>query len=221
MSEQKATDILLELIEKVELLTALVKAQDFNIKILSNKLQSTISKLEKLNNSTPKESPFKVEAADVTTENVDQELLMEMETSPKGFRKSSRHEVYTGKKPNPVLVKAPEPQIIVPMVEKESDEDFKEWNEDVVIPVTQRVLFPNGKSCFMAEVLVLTMDGQEVFKTKTNVAGKWNAPLKNGKYLIKIKKRESVSKSQMESSQTITVDGMFNPLELPDLKLSS
>jgi len=43
---RKATDIILNLESKVDILLSIVRSQDLNIKILSNKLNSIIEKLE-------------------------------------------------------------------------------------------------------------------------------------------------------------------------------
>lgn len=85
-----------------------------------------------------------------------------------------------------------------------------------VIPVIQRCVDKNSKAIFLADVeIVDMMTMQPVFKTRTNGAGKWQAPLGIGDYRVTIRKRESVTKEKIEAVQDIHVDGSVPKLELP------
>lgn len=85
-----------------------------------------------------------------------------------------------------------------------------------VIPVIQRCVDKNSKAIFLADVeIVDMMTMQPVFKTRTNGAGKWQAPLAIGDYRVTIRKRENVTKEKIEAVQDIHVDGSVPKLELP------
>lgn len=84
------------------------------------------------------------------------------------------------------------------------------------IPVVQRCVDKNSKAIFLADVEIVDMATmQPVFKTRTNGAGKWQAPLAIGSYRVTIRKRESVTKEKIEAVQDIHVDGSVSKLELP------
>ena len=84
------------------------------------------------------------------------------------------------------------------------------------IPVMQRCVDKNGKSIFLADVDIISLvDGQPVFKTRTNGTGKWMASLGIGTYRVTISKRASMNKEKLEAVQDIQVDGTQSPLELP------
>jgi hypothetical protein len=84
------------------------------------------------------------------------------------------------------------------------------------IPVMQRCVDKNSKAIFLADVEIVDMATmQPVFKTRTNGAGKWQAPLGIGSYRVTIRKRENVTKEKIEAVQDIHVDGSVPKLELP------
>jgi hypothetical protein len=84
------------------------------------------------------------------------------------------------------------------------------------IPVTQRCVDKNSKAIFLADVEIVDLSTmQPIFKTRTNGAGKWNAPLGIGSYRVTIRKRENVTKEKIEAVQDIHVDGSVSKMELP------
>jgi hypothetical protein len=267
MSEsRKASDILLDLESKIDILLSTIRAQDLNNKIISNKLNEVIVRLDKQNaapqkivveavqqplpkipNSSPldpeRNIPYKVESSLPET------------SSPQGFRRNSRPETYAGdkevklpvqvpqmpqtKQDSSKAVKAPpgrgvDNEMVFPQTSKPIDN--KKVTETAVtqplyiepqpipqaaqgqIPVTQRCVDKNGKAIFLANVEIIdVLTNQNIFKARTNGAGKWSASLAVGDYTIIIKKMESVAKTKIESTQNIHVDGLSNKLELPTL----
>lgn len=110
---RKATDILLELEQKLDVALSIIRAQDLNIKILSNKLNSVLQTLEK-QATVPQKimveavntarapamtvSPFQ-QGFDLDSERqipVSPEATLPLETEPKGFRRTSRPETFAG-----------------------------------------------------------------------------------------------------------------------------
>jgi hypothetical protein len=242
---RKATDVILDMESKIDILINLVRTQDLNIKILTNKLNVLNEKLDK-----PISAPqsIRIEAVDTTpiaVENkqvqVSPENAISMEKEPKGFRRTSRPETYAGdnsylKPPaknqeNTNSAKYPmqmpkhfEPEVIVPQqalkpIEINTNNSVKETQKMSGannISVIQRIVDKNGKSVFLADVEILTLeDKQTVTKTRTNGAGKWMASLPMGEYKVFIRKKEAVNKDKMEVIQEIKVDGTKSQVELP------
>lgn len=235
---RKATDVLLDLELKIDNLINLIKSQDLNIKLLSNKLNMLLEKPEQTskitveaigaysnNLETPDEKPMKVSS----------DFNMGIENQPVGFRRTSRPETYSGDndylekdiKVFPVQVpKIPEAEIIVntekPLnnIKESSTKNSLEASSPTInngVPVIQRVVDKNGKSVFLADVEINDSNGKLVSKTRTNGTGKWMASLAVGTYKIIIKKRESMTKEKLESIQTIDVTGAQTPFELQTL----
>lgn len=103
---RKASDVLLDLESKIDSLLSIIRSQDLNIKLLSNKLNTIMEKLDK----TPITSPqFKIEAvntASMFTEvpspehgravPISSEFKLPVEDKPQGFRRTSRPETFSG-----------------------------------------------------------------------------------------------------------------------------
>ena len=237
---RKATDILLELEAKVDMLLNYIKSQDLNIKILSNKLNSL---MEKGAQSPVPTSPYTVEAVaqnhfqpqpqleDDKQIPISSEFQLPMEPNPKGFRRTSRPETFSGDnamlpKPPPIThapVKAEVtvPQMAIqpkvePVVQPPQPTQPMPPPTGNSIPVVQRIVDKNGKSVFLADVEIYNSANMEsVAKVRTSGNGKWSAPLSVGKYRVVIRKRESLTKEKIEITQDITVDGTQSLLELP------
>lgn len=252
---RKATDVLLDLESKVDLLLSLIQSQDLNIKLLSNKLNSVIEKLDKPINSNQKitveavsyENNFSNENIDLSSDEsfnsdtknipVSTDFNLPVDSSPQGFRRTSRPETYSGdnmylnKEDNskifplqiPKIPDTPEIKLESNLKDKPSKAESKKVNKPTIqsnneiainVPVLQRVVDKNGKSIFLADVEIMNSSGESVVKTRTNGTGKWMASLPIGEYKVFIRKRESVTKEKMESIQSITVNGTQSPLEL-------
>lgn len=108
---RKATDVLLDLETKLETALNIIKAQDLNMKLLSNKLNMLIEKLDKQPNSfVPQKNMFSAEAVQTavppqfappppeaeTQVPVYSEYKIPIEEAPTGFRRTSRPETFAG-----------------------------------------------------------------------------------------------------------------------------
>jgi len=110
---RKATDVLLDLESKVTELLGIIRAQDLNIKVLSNKLNDVIGRLDKQPAGPPKIVVETVQApprANIVPSTFDQipagdptrnipvtaESKLPQAGAPQGFRRSSRPETYAG-----------------------------------------------------------------------------------------------------------------------------
>lgn len=106
---RKASDILLELEQKLDTALNIIRTQDLNIKILSNKLNSILEALEK-KTAEPKVMVEAVNTARVPVSPIQQmsqfdperqvpvvaEAKLPVEVEPKGFRRTSRPETFAG-----------------------------------------------------------------------------------------------------------------------------
>lgn len=103
---RKATDVLLDLESKIEILLQIIRSQDLNIKLLSNKLNLVIEKLEKQPISSSK---IMVEAVNTLTSpitnaapepekniTISSDFNIVSDSSPQGFRRTSRPETFAG-----------------------------------------------------------------------------------------------------------------------------
>lgn len=118
---RKASEVILDLEDKVNKLLGLVQSQDLNMKVLSNKLNTLMERLDKPT-TTPK---IMVEAVNTVPNSFNQvpppnsekalpissDFNLPLEDSPTGFRRTSRPETYAGDNSYlPVQPKTPEPR---------------------------------------------------------------------------------------------------------------
>src|SRR5665213_1846654 len=111
---RKATDVLLDIESKVDVLLGIVRSQDLVIKILSNKLSDTIARLDKQQSGSPR---ITVEAVQPPIQSIVPagftnipagdpernipfvaESRLTQTDSPDGFRRNSRPETYVQEK---------------------------------------------------------------------------------------------------------------------------
>lgn len=240
MEPRKATDVLLDLESKLDSLLEIVKSQDLNIKILSNKLNALLeiqrqpieNRTEPVENKLPTIEAIKQNHINDPERSImiSSEKSIQVESKPEGFRRTSRPETYSGD--NAFLNKAPPlsappkkekvMEIVVPNITKPvqetQQEQFVEYTEVNKIPLLQRVVDKNSKSIFLADVEIINLNTNEkVTKTRTNGAGKWGASLAPGQYRVIISKRDTETKEKIESCQDINVDGQMSPMNLPML----
>lgn len=237
---RKASDVLLELENSVANLTGLLQNQDMLLKVISNKLSELLSK--------PSIGPAPVNLPKVTVEAVNTQSLdleknilvspedtLPQETSPSGFRRTSRPETFSGD--NSYLNKAPPmkekeikyptqiprpsggAEVIVPEAvtqSKKTEPVAKKQNTGAAVPIKQRIVDASGKSVFLADVEIFNAEsGESASKTRTNGTGKWMASLPLGNYKVVVRKRDSLSKDTKEVVQNIQIDGSINQVELP------
>jgi hypothetical protein len=106
---RKATDVLLDLESKIETLLQVVRSQDLNIKLLSNKLNLVMEKIEKQPPAAPKimveavnslPTPTFSEVPEPAVEQknipVSSDFNIPTDNTPQGFRRTSRPETFSG-----------------------------------------------------------------------------------------------------------------------------
>ncbi len=212
--QRKATDILLEIESKLDKMMNVYKTLSFDIKILSNKLNSITNTNNNLHNDTKHLVEIK------------QEDTLPIEISPEVSRRTSRPENYSvsSADTNVVVPSSPVTKNVIANstndAENEDAYSFKEFkksepNLSSNVTIVQRIVDKNGKSLFLADVEVINpQDNSVKFKTRTNASGKWEAQVPPGNYNVMIKKREALTKGKIEVTQTINVDGNESLLNL-------
>lgn len=125
---KKASDILLELVSKVDIIAGTQQSHDLNMKVISNKLNEIMRTLEKLGSAPQK---ITVEAVNTFPQSPFQQMpvldperqvpisaddKLPLDNAPKGFRRTSRPETFEGdKKSKPQEPKLPQPKFPVQM----------------------------------------------------------------------------------------------------------
>jgi len=223
---RKATDVLLDLEQKMDLLINMFRTNDLNYKVLSNKLNQLFDLVDKLQKgNAPKFSIEAIESSPLMSQikpsekqiPIFAEATVPVDNNPVGFRRTSRPETFTDVPAAPKPIKT-EAEIIVskPIEHKEVREKPLITNSVNAVPVVQRIVDRNGKAIFLADVEVINpVNNEQLHKVRTNGAGKWMCSLVPGTYRVLINKRESLTKEKLESVQEIVVDGTKSPLELP------
>lgn len=189
-AERKATDILIDLENKIDDLVRRVNSQDLVLKaqlIRINKLVSLIENFEKPN----PEKIIKKEFSSPKLEAVSDSIIVA-----------------------PKLAVAVEENLIQ-QNKPEQQEEFKEYSE--TFNISQRVLDENSKVLYMAVVEVIDLNsGNKVTRTQTKANGKFILKLKPGNYRFKISKTKNLQTGRIESFEDITVVG---DIHLPDFIL--
>jgi hypothetical protein len=239
---RKATDVLLEMEAKMNTLIAENANMKFNISLISNKLTEIITALGKQQEIAPKftveavnKSPFRPNIA-LTPPDPERNIpifadpVNVIPTAPDGTpRRTSRVET----KPAPILSKnslgadgevifTDHPEATFPASAfnktQPPNETPAQTSQIKKIPVIQRCIDKNQKAIFLADVEVIDMNnGQSVYTTRTNGAGKWQASLPEGQYKIRIKKPVRGDEDKIESQQNVKIEGSGKALNLPDI----
>ena len=212
---RKASEIILSLESKVEQLIKLHQALDFNVKLISNKLNDIIAAV---NNAKPVSAPsFTVEAPKTIA--ITKENQLPIENAPIGFRRTSRPETFTPTSPGGAEIKLapikPEPPAEA-MAKEQIISTPSIKSSGSVISVQQRITDNSGKAVFLANIEIIDKQSKNVvFKGRTNGIGKYAASLPIGEYQVSIKKAKSLEKPEINELQNLIVDGAQNPLNLP------
>lgn len=200
MSEpRKASEVLLSLEEKINMLLKIMSSYDMSSKITLDRVNKMYLYIESLKNETEQEN--QAQHNESSTIDVSSATAIPMSESPVISKRSMRSE-------ESLAAIQPASQDLQPTPQKRSDSERK-------VPVMQRVSDQTGKDMFMAEVSIFDGDNKLVLKTKTNAAGKWQAYLKPAKYSVNIVKTDTETKKRFETLQDINVPDSSSPFTLP------
>ncbi len=215
MEAKKASEIIIDLDNKINAVLSILNSHDMIIKNISNKLNEIKKLLE-----TPQAPKYTMEAVDPPPKNIviSAEVSLPEEKFPKPNRRVTRPDLVADIKVAKPTEDVAEIVVNLPDTSVPVMDSPVNLNQNL-IPVYQRVINTQGKSQFMADVEVLDASLASIFKGRTNGVGKWQASLPVGKYKVNIRKIDALTKNRLESSEVVIVDGTKSPLELGSVTL--
>lgn len=232
-SPRKASDVVIDLEQKVDLLTKLVYGNDLHSKLMLDRLNRIASSLEELvrlgrgTSGPANQQTNQVEArtgSGPTRPSFVPASLGDQEGDFPSFRPQTEGDVSS------VLIHREEPGFSM-SVEKEPvgirrtarPESYTEQSQNKKLtPVFQKVFDQTGnKMIFMADVEIYRAEDHSLaLKTRTTAAGKWQAPLPSGAYVVSIMKRENAGRKRLEYEKMFEVSESDSPIELEAAKLA-
>ncbi len=240
---RKATEVLIELENKIDILLGIIRNQDLQMKVMSNKLTELLNRkqieapkitMEAVNTMPINMAPPQMQLDPERNIMISPEDGLPMEEKPSGFRRTSRPETFAGD--DAYLNKNNQSQFTMRMPKVDSKEAEITVNTNIsnkqpqpqrggeklpiqqqhTIPIIQRIVDGKGKSVFLADINIVDLTtNQSIFKTRTNGTGKWQASLPIGEYHITINKMESLNKTKIEAAQDVRIDGSQSQISLP------
>lgn len=238
MSEEprKASEILLGLEDRLHKIEAKLNLYNLTLSMILGKVNSIST------NSTPEE-PIATDPSSADPVKIEAGFPLQAETNFPGTRRITRPNNMGNKAANAniefkdyIAQRAADKAAGVIPVKQElsaakTDNNFKDFldkkkqsnvidvKQERKIPVTQRVQDNNKKDVFMAEV-VISNNGNQILKTKTNAMGKWQAQLPIGNYSVKITKMDAASQKKIESESEIVVPNSNSTVVLSTLVIN-
>ena len=228
MADRKASTAILEMEIKLNRLAGLVQNTDNNVKLILDRL----NRITELLNKQP------IINIPKTIQQVPEQSVPE-QPSESFLRRTAALQKLRER------AQQPEEEVTHPAMKAEpktyddfgiDDEGNRELEESVVptgrrrdqrippapqktgkLPVSQQLLFPDGKPLFLANIEIFDDKGLLIKQTKTNAKGRWIAPLISGYYTIQVHKKNSQDKKQVINMryQIEVPPGDGQPLELP------
>lgn len=232
MGEQRsATEVLLEIEQKVEYLIKQLASTDLNIKILSNKINNlsqgqlvapvaAATTVQNTNQQFSNTNIFNQPNVPLGQVKIDPEQQLPITDSVVGQRRTSRDASF-GVVAEPVVQRQSNQQSLLPSppqqqpqpvaqataLDSSKPQNSVDKSHQLKVPVSQRIVNEKGKAIFLANITISDEKGNVVENGKrTSANGKWNALLSPGRYKV------SIVKNKVESLQDITVGNQ--PLEL-------
>lgn len=206
--QRKATDILLAIESKMEVLQKLVHNQDMLLKITADKTNKIFTYITELQQEYKQTQEEQVQEEEPGIMHISNEHQIVEAKEQVGQRRIDR--VGSQPSPQPILAIPNQSNQPSPIETVQATQ-----NGDKKVPVIQRIADQTSKDIFMANVIILDHNGKEVHKTKTNAVGKWQAILKPGNYTVNINKTDTTTKKILQSSQNIIVNNSNSTITLP------
>lgn len=230
-----ATEVLEEIKLMVERLTQASNNQDFLYKTLYNKIieidekiDTVLSKIGNTNTSNITNAPQPMKS-------------IMPGIKPGVFLNKSQENKTSQNFTSPPLEETQHTSVF----SEKDEEDFKEWKQEALeepsemigkrrdarhipidttkrlIPVQQKLLLPDGKVLSVASVEIFDTDLNFVKAIKTSVAGKWTNALYPGSYILKIGKKGTATRSEIDEEINITITNSEEPIQLPPYVIGS
>lgn len=204
VEEKKITEIIQEIKSEVTEVLAYIKNINFKYDLILDRLNKLVA------GATSKSI-----APSIPTEVETSELIFPEYQSP--FENTSNLK----SKIQLALEQAQKDQELEDQVSKEIHQDGKRRNlrqhaesQMRQIPTQQRIIYPDQKPVYMANVEIFDINSKLVKQTKTNQVGKWLASLASGEYQIKISKAGGPLKPKVEMEYRILIPNQDSAVDL-------
>lgn len=192
--QRKATDILLDMEERLNIALKMISNLDMNMKIVVNRLnqQSNIQPGQ----TQPVQFQTPISNLPSLPQPEDKQVI---ETSPEDIVGLSEKPIKSARSPRSSV-----------------DTNNIEVKSGKKVPVQQRLVDQNGKDLFLAELQIMDVEKKNLIaKVRTNAAGKWQAALQPGRYSIQIVKTDSSTKKKYEATNDVNIPNIDAVFTLP------
>lgn len=214
---KKASELLLEIDEKINRIVQITSLYDHNIKMILSKVNTDHALLQliaaKLGLEEENQQINNLKNPNVVS--IPAGIPIEVATEIKGQRRTNRPTVSEQSTTIFPEYQSPEP----PPQQELADQAKKTSTVERKIPVVQRIQ-RNNKDVFMADVKIFA-GNEQIFKGRSNATGKYQCLLAPGKYVVKVSKTDPTTKQLIEQGQEITVPLSEGAFTLPNFVLKS
>lgn len=208
---RKASDVLLELEEKVDRIVQITALYDHNIKLILSKANAAHTLLQQVATKLGLEEHQQLNALKNSNAiSIPAGVPIEVATENKGQRRTTRPTV------------SEQPPTVFPEHQAQPTEQMKKsatTPPERKIPVVQRIQ-RNNKDVFMADIKIFA-GNEQIFKGRSNATGKYQCLLAPGKYTVKVSKTDPTTKQLIEQGQEITITSSEGTLTLPNFVLKN
>jgi hypothetical protein len=214
--DRKASEVLLDLENRVSILAGLIQNIDNNVKLMLDRMnrQAQVPRAQQAVPQPPpqpemwqpKRQMISAEAPDLPRPQTDKLVARPVQEQPYELDEFGK------------------PELMEEVVHRGKRRDLRQpadSSQSKKVAVSQQVLFPDGKAIFLASVEILDERGQLVKQTRTNSQGRWLAPLDPGDYTVHILKRMGADskKPPVELRFQVQIPESGRPVELPSPEL--
>lgn len=227
MTNRNAVDVLLDLESKIDSLLNLIKTQDLQLKLLSNKISLILEK-------QPIVLQEKAQSPRYTISDGDLDFKVTPQTSSPIMVQAGVEVQLNNQPQENQRARRPDIQFEELQSLEEKDEFFDVTSEQLMeqkasidrkgsIPVSQKIVTSGGKSVYLASIEVFDVNNNSLIKTKTNISGKWSTSLKPGEYTVLLKRAPGQHiKDPIKIKYPIEVKSTFSGVfELKDFILNN
>lgn len=209
MTERKASEVLLDLEQRINNIETLLKLQEFQLRLVIDNFNKFFRQIEE--SKKPKEQPT-ILGSQKTSEIVKTELADPIEQESIIDKKNRLMKIEHVKvEPNQkqdIAFKSKKPERL-----GDIDSNNTAFDNERKVPVHQKLILYDGTPMSGAKVLVKNENGDVIKTAETNQTGRWQAALSPGKYSINVSGKHNGQ--SLECNQTFEVPAMSSPLELP------
>lgn len=209
---RKATDVLISIEKKCDEILSYHKNQDFLIKNMLSRIDNFLkekTKIDELDKIKP----------DVVKQNQQIPGLkpgIKLDNSQGNtYRKIIKDESEENNIAESVGLNNEEDLELIPsLIGKRRTSRYVSVSNNSNVPVQQKILYDDGRAVSMAKIELFNTNNELVKSLKTNATGKWTSAIPSGKYIVKISKKETSTRSAINDQIEINVPNSDEPVQL-------